>query len=181
MGRQPWWYGLLRTSEAWVGGKRTAIGFSLILFAVIYSLLFALFIYLLNKKIVHGPEDFTLRDYRPKQAATADVYKSSNHGLFCDIYSDPFWIDYPTLWFLVVGGVFSGYAILDGFDLGAGSLHLFFKKEENRRIALNAVGPVWDGNEVWLVIGGGTLFAGFPNMYATCSSGVCALHAFWRC
>lgn len=78
-----------------------------------------------------------------------------------------FGIDYPTLWFLVVGGVFSGYAILDGFDLGAGALHLFFKKDESRRIALNAVGPVWDGNEVWLIIGGGTLFAGFPILYAT--------------
>jgi len=76
-------------------------------------------------------------------------------------------IDYPTWWFLVVGGVFSGYAILDGFDLGAGAWHLFLKKEESRRIALNAVGPVWDGNEVWLVIGGGALFAGFPEVYAT--------------
>ena len=76
-------------------------------------------------------------------------------------------IDYPTWWFLVVGGLLSGYAILDGFDFGAGAWHLFFKKEENRRIALNAIGPVWDGNEVWLVIGGGALFAGFPVMYAT--------------
>lgn len=76
-------------------------------------------------------------------------------------------MDYPTWWFLVVGGVFSGYAILDGFDLGAGAIHLFFKKDHSRRIALNAVGPVWDGNEVWLVIGGGTLFAGFPVLYAT--------------
>lgn len=76
-------------------------------------------------------------------------------------------LDYPTLWFLVVGGVFSGYAILDGFDLGAGAWHLFLKKEKSRRIALNAVGPVWDGNEVWLVIGGGALFAGFPVLYAT--------------
>lgn len=76
-------------------------------------------------------------------------------------------IDYPTLWFLVVGALFSGYAILDGFDLGAGAWHLFFKKEESRRIALNAVGPVWDGNEVWLVIGGGALFAGFPILYAS--------------
>jgi len=76
-------------------------------------------------------------------------------------------IDYPTLWFLVVGGLFSGYAILDGFDFGAGAWHLFFKDEEHRRIALNAVGPVWDGNEVWLVIGGGALFAGFPVMYAS--------------
>lgn len=78
-----------------------------------------------------------------------------------------FGLDYPTLWFLVVGGLFSGYAILDGFDFGAGAWHLFFNKEESRRIALNAIGPVWDGNEVWLVIGGGALFAGFPVMYAT--------------
>lgn len=76
-------------------------------------------------------------------------------------------IDYPTLWFLVIGALFSGYAILDGFDLGAGAWHLFLKKEESRRIALNAVGPVWDGNEVWLVIGGGALFAGFPILYAS--------------
>ncbi|MBI1267222.1 MAG: cytochrome d ubiquinol oxidase subunit II [Cryomorphaceae bacterium] len=76
-------------------------------------------------------------------------------------------IDYPTLWYLVVGGLFSGYAILDGFDFGAGAWHLFFKQENSRRIALNAVGPVWDGNEVWLVIGGGALFAGFPVVYAT--------------
>ncbi|MCP9236674.1 cytochrome d ubiquinol oxidase subunit II [Lewinella sp. JB7] len=82
-------------------------------------------------------------------------------------YSSLLGIDYPTLWFLVVGAVFTGYGILDGFDLGAGAWHLFFRKEESRRIALNAVGPVWDGNEVWLVIGGGTLFAGFPVVYGT--------------
>jgi len=76
-------------------------------------------------------------------------------------------LDYPTLWFLVVGGLFSGYAILDGFDLGAGAWHLFLRKEKSRRIALNAIGPVWDGNEVWLVIGGGALFAGFPVLYAS--------------
>lgn len=81
-------------------------------------------------------------------------------------------LDYPTLWFLVVGGLFSGYAILDGFDFGAGAWHLSFGEEESRRIALNAVGPVWDGNEVWLVIGGGALFAGFPVMYATLLSGM---------
>jgi cytochrome bd ubiquinol oxidase subunit II len=76
-------------------------------------------------------------------------------------------LDYPTIWFLIVGGLFTGYAILDGFDFGAGAWHLFFKKEDSRRIALNAIGPVWDGNEVWLVIGGGALFAGFPILYAS--------------
>jgi cytochrome d ubiquinol oxidase subunit II len=75
-------------------------------------------------------------------------------------------IDYNVWWFLVFGAVISGYAILDGFDLGAGALHLFLRKEQSRRICLNAIGPVWDGNEVWLVIGGGALFAGFPVAYA---------------
>jgi cytochrome d ubiquinol oxidase subunit II len=75
-------------------------------------------------------------------------------------------LDYNLWWFLVFGAVISGYAILDGFDLGAGSLHLFLRKEESRRIAMNAIGPLWDGNEVWLVIGGGALFAGFPVAYA---------------
>ncbi len=87
-------------------------------------------------------------------------------------------IDLPTWWFLVLGGVLSGYAILDGFDLGAGASHLFFKKEESRRIAINAIGPVWDGNEVWLVIAGGALFAGFPIMYATALSAMYELFIF---
>jgi cytochrome d ubiquinol oxidase subunit II len=75
-------------------------------------------------------------------------------------------IDYQVWWFTIFGAIISGYAILDGFDLGAGSLHLFLRKEESRRIAMNAIGPIWDGNEVWLVIGGGALFAGFPVAYA---------------
>lgn len=65
----------------------------------------------------------------------------------------------------MIGGLITGYGVLDGFDLGAGALHLFFNKEESRRLALNAIGPVWDGNEVWLVIAGGALFAGFPLVY----------------
>ncbi|GEM56581.1 cytochrome d ubiquinol oxidase subunit II [Flavobacterium branchiophilum NBRC 15030 = ATCC 35035] len=76
-------------------------------------------------------------------------------------------IDYPTLWYLVIGLLFSGYAILEGFDFGAGAWHLFFQKDLSRRIAINAIAPVWDANQVWLVIGGGALFAGFPVMYAS--------------
>ncbi len=76
-------------------------------------------------------------------------------------------VDYPTLWYLVVGILFSGYGILEGFDYGAGAWHLFFKKDLSRRIAINAIGPLWDANQVWFIIGGGALFAGFPVMYAT--------------
>jgi cytochrome bd ubiquinol oxidase subunit II len=79
--------------------------------------------------------------------------------------------DLNTIWFVLVGVLFTGYAILDGFDLGIGALHLFTKKDEERRIMLNSIGPVWDGNEVWLVTGGGALFAAFPNVYATAFSG----------
>jgi len=75
------------------------------------------------------------------------------------------------LWFLLVGVLFTGYAVLDGFDLGAGALHLFAKTDTERRVVLNAIGPVWDGNEVWLVSGGGALFAAFPRVYATVFSG----------
>jgi cytochrome bd ubiquinol oxidase subunit II len=79
--------------------------------------------------------------------------------------------DRNTIWFVLVGVLFTGYAMLDGFDLGIGALHLFTKKDEERRIMLNSIGPVWDGNEVWLVTGGGALFAAFPNVYATAFSG----------
>ena len=80
-------------------------------------------------------------------------------------------IDLHTIWFLLVGALLSGYAVLDGFDLGVGVLHLFSKTDGQRRIFLNAIGPVWDGNEVWLVTGGGALFAAFPVVYATVFSG----------
>lgn len=80
-------------------------------------------------------------------------------------------MDMNTIWFVLVGVLFAGYAILDGFDLGVGMLHLFTKTDEERRLMINAIGPVWDGNEVWLVTGGGALFAAFPDVYATVFSG----------
>lgn len=80
-------------------------------------------------------------------------------------------LDLNLIWFILVGILFMGYAILDGFDLGVGALHLFTKTDQDRRIMLNSIGPVWDGNEVWLVTGGGALFAAFPDVYATVFSG----------
>ncbi len=82
-----------------------------------------------------------------------------------------FTFDLNTIWFILIGVLLAGYAILDGFDLGVGALHLFVKDDYERRIMINAIGPVWDGNEVWLVTGGGALFAAFPHVYATVFSG----------
>ncbi len=76
-------------------------------------------------------------------------------------------MDLNIIWFLLYGVLITGYAILDGFDLGVGVLHLFTKDDKEKRINLNAIGPVWDGNEVWLLTAGGALFAAFPIVYAT--------------
>lgn len=72
------------------------------------------------------------------------------------------------IWFVLLGVLLCGYAILDGFDLGVGILHPFIAKgDTERRLVMNSIGPLWDGNEVWLVTFGGALFAAFPVAYAT--------------
>ena len=72
------------------------------------------------------------------------------------------------IWFFLLGVLLAGYAILDGFDLGVGILHPFVARTDaERRTLMNAIGPIWDGNEVWLVTFGGALFAAFPAVYAS--------------
>lgn len=72
------------------------------------------------------------------------------------------------IWFVILNILLIGYAILDGFDLGVGILHPFVAKTDmERRLVMNSIGPLWDGNEVWLVTFGGALFAMFPNAYAS--------------
>ncbi|MGA9668889.1 MAG: cytochrome d ubiquinol oxidase subunit II [Terracidiphilus sp.] len=76
------------------------------------------------------------------------------------------------IWFWLVAVMIAGYVVLDGFDLGVGVLHLFLcRTEEDRRTTLASIGPVWDGNEVWLLAGGGTLYFAFPLLYASAFSG----------
>jgi len=75
------------------------------------------------------------------------------------------------IWFVLMTALLTGYAILDGFDLGVGMLHPLARDEGERRLFVNAIGPLWDGNEVWLVTFGGALFAMFPEAYATIFSG----------
>jgi cytochrome bd ubiquinol oxidase subunit II len=76
------------------------------------------------------------------------------------------------IWGVLFVFVIAGYLILDGFDMGVGILHLALARTDvERRTFLNSIGPVWDGNEVWLVLGGGVLFAVFPLVYASLFSG----------
>src|SRR5215211_268325 len=77
-----------------------------------------------------------------------------------------------TIWFIFVALMVTMYVVLDGFDLGAGAVHLFAaRNDRERRTIIRAIGPVWDGNEVWLIAAGGTLFFAFPQLYASSFSG----------
>ena len=81
-------------------------------------------------------------------------------------------MDLNVLWFILIGVLFAGFFILEGFDYGVGILLPFAgKNDTERRVILNAIGPFWDGNEVWLLTAGGAIFAAFPNWYATLFSG----------
>src|SRR5581483_9503572 len=86
------------------------------------------------------------------------------------------------IWFWLVAVMFVAYVIFDGFDIGVGILHPFVARtEQERQLTLRAIGPVWDGNEVWLLAGGGTLYFAFPLLYASAFSGfyLALIMALW--
>ncbi len=79
----------------------------------------------------------------------------------------------PTLWFILIAVLWIGYLVLDGFDLGVGMLmKVWARNESQRRVLLNSIGPVWDGNEVWLITAAGATFAAFPHWYASMFAGL---------
>jgi cytochrome d ubiquinol oxidase subunit II len=80
-------------------------------------------------------------------------------------------MDLHVLWFVLLGVLLAGYAVLDGFDFGVGILMPLARTDRERRVIVNSIGPIWDGNEVWLVTFGGAMFAAFPELYATVFSG----------
>lgn len=84
-------------------------------------------------------------------------------------------LDYPTLrviWWVLMGVLLIGFAVMDGFDLGIGMLlHRVARTNEERRIVLNTIGPVWEGNQIWFILGGGAIFAAWPEIYAVSFSG----------
>src|SRR5579872_5747887 len=83
--------------------------------------------------------------------------------------------DYETLrviWWMLLGVLLIAFAIMDGFDLGIGMLlHYVARNNEERRVVINSIGPVWEGNQVWLILGAGAIFAAWPDLYAISFSG----------
>jgi cytochrome d ubiquinol oxidase subunit II len=81
-------------------------------------------------------------------------------------------VELHTVWFLLIAVLFTGYFVLEGFDFGVGILLPFLGSDDKkRRVMINTIGPVWDGNEVWVITAGGAMFAAFPEWYATLFSG----------
>ena len=81
-------------------------------------------------------------------------------------------MDLNTVWFVLISVLFIGFFFLEGFDYGVGILLPFLgKTDRERRVIINTIGPVWDGNEVWMITAGGAMFAAFPHFYATLFSG----------
>ena len=142
------------------------------MFLVLYALLLVLFLYLLNRKIQDGPEELedveTVPMSRPAGHVPGRLQPQPARrrpGRRAMTLND--------VWFFLFILIIAGYLILDGFDMGVGILLLpLARTDTERRTFLNSIGPVWDGNEVWLVLGGGVLFAVFPLAYASLFSGL---------
>jgi len=147
LGRQPWLiYGLMRTAHG--VSPKVGVGnawFTLIGFMGLYTVLGILWLFLVYREIEDGPDSEEVMHSEP--AIARPPAEERNMG---------------TLWFCLIAMMIIVYVLLDGFDLGAGAIHLMVAKtDEERRQVLASIGPVWDGNEVWLVAAGGTLFFGF--------------------
>ena len=118
-----------------------------------YMVLGILCLFLIWREIEHGPAD--------EHESVSNLHPRDGGK-----------INMASLWFWIVAVMITAYVVLDGFDLGAGVIYLFAAKtNEERRRVLRAIGPVWDGNEVWLLAAGGTLYFAFPQLYASSFSG----------
>ena len=150
LGRQPWLvYALIRTADGTSPLVSSAnILFTTLGFAGMYTIMSLLYVVVLVKEVGHGPDP----EPTPIAMAADEVMES--------------------LWFALVAVMLAMYVLLDGFDLGAGAIYFSVARTDlERRLVLRSIGPVWDGNEVWLLAAGGTLFFTFPRLYAAGFSG----------
>jgi cytochrome d ubiquinol oxidase subunit II len=157
MGRQPWIVqDLLKTADAHSPAvSSTMLAFSLIVFVGLYLLLLVLDIWLMRRYAKLDPPELDRDETGETPCRRSDTE-----------------MDLQDLWFCLIGFFFAAYFVLEGFDFGVGLLLPFLpRNEEERSTMFRTIGPVWDGNEVWLVIAGGSMFAAFPTWYATMFSG----------
>ncbi len=156
-GRQPWAVdGVLPT---FLGVSRTAVGnvwLSLVGFVIFYSALAAVDVFLLVRTIRRGPDGLGYWPRMRRHERAAMSYETLR-----------------VIWWLILGVLLMGFAITDGFDLGLGASFTFLgRTDAERRALLSSVEPVWEGNQVWFMLGGGAAFAAWPLLYAASFSGL---------
>ena len=163
-GRQPWIvYGLMKTAKGVSSVPTVDIALTLAAFVLVYVVLGAIDAWLLVRAARLGwttPTTATrpLRAPRPRASSTEQNERTQW----------PRFADLNTTWFALIGLLWAGYFFLEGFDFGVAIVTpLVAADETDRRICLNSVGPVWDGNEVWLLTAGGATFAGLPPVVRT--------------
>jgi len=160
-GRQPFTvYGLLRTVDAASPLAAPAVASSLIAFVIVYFAVFATgVIYLLR---------MMARTAAPRRRRAEQRSAGACRRHYARRRSRPMniAIDLPIIWAFIIAFAVFVYVVMDGFDLGLGILFPLFPQKEDRDVIMNSVAPVWDGNETWLVLGGGGLMAAFPLAYA---------------
>ncbi len=165
IGRQPFTvYGLLRTADSASPLAAPAVGSSLVAFVVVYFIVYAAgltYLFRLMASPPHHGEQGPKPCTGPRRRHHARSRCSG--GRICAMTAG---IDLATVWAFIIAFAVFVYVVMDGFDLGLGVLFPLFPNKSDRDVIMNSVAPVWDGNETWLVLGGGGLMAAFPLAYA---------------
>ena len=164
-GRQPFTvYGVLRTAESASPLAAPAVASSLIAFIIVYFAVFAAGVFYILRLMAQPPHP---GEQGPRSDdACARRRHHAGCGRCCGRRRAMIPIDLPTIWAFIIAFAVFVYVVMDGFDLGLGLLFPLFPEKADRDVIMNSVAPVWDGNETWLVLGGGGLFAAFPLAYA---------------
>lgn len=155
MGRQPWIvFGLMTTSDGVSPGTTVEVLVTLIGFTVLYDVLAAIEFGLLARVVRAGLPDTSAEPVDETSPCRSRTERSV--------------MQLTTVWFVLIAVLWVGYFVLEGFDFGVGVLlPVLGRTDAERRVLINTIGPVWDGNEVWLLVAGGATFAAFPHWYAT--------------
>ena len=159
-GRQPFTvYNLLRTAESASPLAAPAVGSSLLAFVIVYFAVYAAGVTYLLRLMAQPPQPGEAGP--PREMPTRTDHARDQRG-------DPMSlaIDLATIWAFIIAVAVFVYVLMDGFDLGLGILFPLFPAKADRDVIMNSVAPVWDGNETWLVLGGGGVMAAFPLAYS---------------
>ena len=170
MGRQPWAvFGLMTTERAVSPGVSVfEAATSLVVLTLVYAVLAVIEVRLIISAVTAGRRAVRASRRTPSGADSARRRRPARVRLLTREID----MELTTIWFVVIAFLWIGYFALEGFDFGVGILlPVLARDETERRVMINTIGPVWDGNEVWLLVAGGATFAAFPHWYATLFSG----------